>query len=115
MKVARLPSPSLPAVATLLALAALAATAAACDARANRAECGEMLDKYVDMMVASDVAAEDLPPSEARAAHDARKAKKRQDPSYRRVHDQCVAEVTRREYRCAMKAPNPETWQACID
>lgn len=107
MKARHLPHPP--------AIAALAIAAAACDARATRGECSEMLDKYVDMMVAGEVAALDLPPSEARAAHEAQKAKKKSDPSYRRVHDQCAAEVTRREYRCAMKAPNPETWQACID
>ena len=37
------------------------------------------------------------------------------DTRYVRVQQQCEAEITQREYRCAMKAPSPETWQACID
>lgn len=95
--------------------ASLAAGATACDSRPTPAECTSMLDKYVDMIVAGGVAAEDLSPPDALAAREARKAKKKADPTYRQVHEQCVAEISRREYRCAMKAPTPETWQACID
>jgi hypothetical protein len=31
------------------------------------------------------------------------------------VQTQCEREVTRSEYRCAMKSETPEKWQACID
>lgn len=87
---------------------------AACDARATRAQCNEMLDKYLNMVLASD-ADRDLSPAEQHAAVEARKAKKKEEPRYQRVQQQCEAEITQREYRCAMKAPNPEIWQACID
>ena len=77
----------------------LVVQAIACNGKVTRAQCSEMLDRYVDMTVAPE-------PERALRKGDAR---------YVRVQEQCEAEITRREYRCAMKAPSPETWQACID
>jgi hypothetical protein len=88
---------------------------AACNGKVTRAECTEMLDRYIDMTVAGEPGLQDLPAAEARAARDIKKAARKGDPRYARVQEQCEAEITRREYRCAMKAPSPETWQACID
>jgi hypothetical protein len=103
----------LPSVAVGAALATLG-----CNARATRAECTEMLDKYLDMTVGGELGTLELSQADsvaARAARADKKAQRKADPSYRRVQEQCEAEVSRREYRCAMKAPSPETWQACID
>jgi hypothetical protein len=71
----------------------------ACNGKVTRAECTQMLDHYIDMTAASEP----------------EKALRKGDPRYVRVQEQCEAEIARREYRCAMKAPSPETWQACID
>lgn len=102
--------------AVLLVPAALVAAAAvACNGKATRAECTQMIDRYVDMLVAADPALADLPPDEARAAREMKKALRKSEPAYRRVQDQCESEISKSEYRCAMKAPSPETWQACID
>ena len=92
-----------------------ALTALACNGKVTRAECSEMLDKYIDMTVSGEPAAGDLSAAEARAAREMKKALRKGDARYTRVQEQCEAEITRREYRCAMKAPSPETWQACID
>ncbi len=86
----------------------------ACNSRATRSQCNEMMDRYLDMVLATD-ADRDLSPEERHTAVEIRKAKKKSDPSYRRVQEQCETEITQREYRCAMKAPNPEIWQSCID
>lgn len=86
-----------------------------CNGKVTRAECTEMLDRYIDMTVAGEPGLADLPEAEARAARDIKKALRKGDTRYTRVQEQCEAEITRREYRCAMKAPSPETWQACID
>lgn len=103
-----------------LPLASLASLAAcnglvACNGKVTRAECTEMLDRYIDMTVAGEPGLADLPEAEARAARDMKKALRKGDSRYMRVQQQCEVEITRREYRCAMKAPSPETWQACID
>ena len=103
---------SLPVFA-MVGIAPLAALA--CNGKIARAECTEMLDRYIDMTVAGEPGLADLSAAEARAARDMKKALRKGDSSYVRVQEQCEAEITRREYRCAMKAPSPETWQACID
>lgn len=88
---------------------------AACNGKVTREQCTEMLDKYLDMTIAQEPSLADLDPAEARAAREMKKAIRRGEPSYKRVHDQCESEITKAEYRCAMKAPTPESWQACID
>lgn len=97
------------------ALWSLVPLALACDGKATREECTQMLDKYLDMDIAADAELANLPPAEARAAREVKKALRKEEPGYRRVHEQCEAEISKREFRCAMKAPTPETWQACID
>jgi hypothetical protein len=98
-------------LSALLTLAALPA----CNGKATRDQCTEMLDKYLDMTIAGDPSLADLPPAEANAAREMKRALRKNEPSYARVEKQCESEITKSEYRCAMKAPTPETWQACID
>lgn len=87
-----------------------------CKGRLTREECTQMLDKYLDMTIASEnEGSGELSPSELAAARAMKKALRRSDASFRRVQDQCEREVSRSEYRCAMKANTPENWQACID
>jgi hypothetical protein len=86
-----------------------------CNGKVTREQCGEMLDHYLDMTMESDPGLAELPPAEARAAREMKKALRKGEPSYARVESQCESEISKREYRCAMKAPTPETWQACID
>lgn len=74
-----------------------------------------MIDKYVDMLIAADQSLANLSPSEQHAAREMKKAIRIAEPGYKQVKEQCETEVTKSEYRCAMKAPTPEKWQACID
>lgn len=74
-----------------------------------------MLDRYIDMVISGDPELANLSATQAQAAREMKKAVKKSESSYRRVHDQCESEVTRREYTCAMEAKTPEGWQACID
>lgn len=113
MKRSRLALQYLAPAFTAATLATL--TLLGCNGKVTRAECTEMLDKYIDMTVAAEPDLADLPEAEARAARDMKKALRKSDAKTVRVQAQCEAEITRREYRCAMKAPSPETWQACID
>jgi hypothetical protein len=103
------------AFATFAAFGTFGTLALACDTKASRAECTEMLDKYVFMTAGGEGGFADLPAAEATAARRAELALRKSETRYARVQQQCEAEITRREYRCAMKAPSPETWQACID
>src|SRR3954470_9222270 len=106
---------SRPVRRALLSLPVVSFAALACNAKITRAECTDMLDRYIDMTVEGEPGFTELPPAEARAAREMKKALRKGEPSYKRVQEQCEVEISRREYRCAMKAPTPETWQACID
>jgi len=88
---------------------------AGCSPRATTAQCTEMLDRYLDMQLAAQPDTQDMPTDEARSTRDVRKARHKDELGYRSSLEQCEAEITRREYRCAMKATTPETWQSCID
>jgi hypothetical protein len=99
----------------LFPVASVALLALACNGKVSRAECGEMLDKYLEMTIAADPTLAGLAPNEAKAARDMKVAIRRGEPQYRRVQDQCEAEISKKEYRCAMKSDTPEKWQACID
>jgi hypothetical protein len=93
----------------------VAIAALACNGKATSAQCTEMLDRYLDMTIADDATMSNLGPEETRAAREMKKALRKAEPSYARVEGQCESEISRSEYRCAMKASTPETWQACID
>ena len=99
----------------LVALALVSIVLCACNGKATKAQCGEMLDKYLDMTIAADPSLADLTPSQQNAAREMKKALRKSEPSYAKVANQCETEVSTNEYRCAMKSPTPETWQACID
>ena len=105
------------AARSIAALPFLVASLTGCDSRVTHAQCTEMIDKYLDMVLFDHggPSLEGRPPEEIRAEIDARKIRAKQEPRHVKAIQQCEAEVSKREYRCAMKAPNPEIWQACID
>jgi hypothetical protein len=74
-----------------------------------------MLDRYIDMTIAGDPQLAALPPTQAKIARDMKKEVKKADASYRQVEERCEREVSRGEYNCAMKALNPNEWEACIE
>jgi hypothetical protein len=98
-----------------VAFVPIALLVAGCNGKVSRDECGEMLDKYLEMTISADPTLAGLAPNEAKAARDMKVAIRRGEPQYRRVQDQCEAEISKKEYRCAMKSDTPEKWQACID
>jgi hypothetical protein len=78
-------------------------------------ECTEMLDRYLDMTIAADPTLASLPPSQGKVARDMKRELKKGEKSFRQVEEQCQREVSRAEYNCAMKAPSPNEWEACIE
>ena len=78
-------------------------------------ECTQMLDHYVDMTIAADPKLASLPASQAAVVRDMKKEMKKGERSYARVQEQCQAEVSRKEYDCAMAAHTPNDWEACIE
>jgi hypothetical protein len=74
-----------------------------------------MLDRYLDMTIAADPTLATLPPAQERIARDMKRELKKGEKSYRQVEEQCLREVSRSEYNCAMSAPTPNEWEACIE
>jgi len=87
----------------------------ACNRKVTKSECTEMLDHYLDMVIAADPATRNLPPSQAAAVRDMKRAVKKAERSYAQVEAQCETEVSRSEYDCAKKANIPDEWEACIE
>jgi hypothetical protein len=102
-------------VAPLWLLGSLACLTSCRRGQPSPTECTEMLDRYLDMTIAADPTLASLPPSQEKIARDMKKEVKKGDKSYRQVEEQCQREVSRAEYDCAMKAPSPNDWEACIE
>jgi len=98
------------AVVALVVLVALG-----CNGRASKKDCEEMLDKYLDMVMAEDPGLDKLPPEQKKTVRDMKRAVRKAEPSYQKVFSQCEAEITKKEYRCAMAASNANVWESCID
>ena len=89
--------------------------ACGCQRQATRVECTEMLDRYLDMKIAGGPEIASLPPSQAHAVTEMRRAEKKATPGYAEKQAQCEKEVSRREHDCAMAAKEPNQWEACIE
>lgn len=88
------------------ALLSLAITG--CGKRLDDAECQQLLDRYVELLLR-----DDRPKSSAgevlRLQQDARN-KAQHDPAFL----QCTARVSRREFECAMSAPDANRLELCL-
>lgn len=99
----------------VLAVLALVLGSSACKGKLKPEECTEMLDRYVDMTIQGDPQLASLPVAQAAVVREMKKEVKKGEKSYRQVQEQCEAEVSRREYDCAMSAKTPNDWEACIE
>jgi len=88
---------------------------AACGGHATREECREILERYIDLSLETDPELQKLPPPQARAVRDMKRAVKLGEDSYQKVELRCEAEVTKKQLRCARDAHTADEWQACID
>ncbi len=86
-----------------------------CHRKVTRDDCTRMLDRYLDMVIAADPTTRNLPPAQATAVRDMKRAVKKAEKSYAQVETQCETQVSRSEYDCAMKANVPDEWEACIE
>lgn len=84
-------------------------SAAGDSAKASKAECSQLLDKYIELEVSTNPDLKGLG-SELKGIIDSAKQQARQQKS-----DPCdEQEVTRAQYTCAMAARTPDRWKACL-
>lgn len=90
------------------------ALAAACGRPPSEAECRAMLDRYVDMTIDQDPELERAGELERPALRAAKLEARKASPEYASSLARCPKEVSRSAHACAMKAPNPNEWEACL-
>lgn len=94
--------------AACLSLLACLPLVTGCQKRLTQAECYSLLDKYVELLVASD-RSDTTPPDRMKLKNEAR-AKADRDPAFA----ECSDRVSRREFDCAMQASNPDGLEQCL-
>ena len=104
----------LTAVAALATLAPLVPLAVGCAPRPDEAACRAMLDRYVEMSARGEPSLAGL--GESAAADRVRElvVNKRAQPVYARAVERCRSETSGGALACAMKAPTPNEWEACV-
>ena len=73
-------------------------------------DCTRMIDHYLEVVVTSDSRFADLGPEAGNMVRQVAA----QDPTYQKAQKDCVTDVTRPKYDCAMAARTPTRWQACV-
>jgi hypothetical protein len=101
--------------ACLVAAAFALVLASGCNRKVSAPECKEMLEKYLDMVIGGDPELAKLTEEQRKAVREVKKAVRMGEPAFAQVSTKCETEVTRKEYDCAMHAPSPDAWQACIE
>lgn len=79
-----------------------------CQKSLTQEECYSLLDKYVELLVATD-RPNTSPPDRLRLKNEAR-AKANRDPAFA----ECSDRVSRAEFECAMQASNPDGLEQCL-
>lgn len=91
-----------------LALGVAVAALAGCHKPVTKAECSQMLDHYVELLVKSqrpDAHGARILRLQAQARHEAAT-----DPNFA----SCTSQVSRSEWQCAMAAKNPDQLERCL-
>jgi hypothetical protein len=78
------------------------------------AECDAMLDRYLDMTEDDDPALAGLTGAPRSNVRSERIGQRRASMAYLDAERRCTEEVPKTAYDCAMKAPTPNDWEACL-
>jgi hypothetical protein len=92
-----------------LAVLAGATNVGACKAKASASQCDQLIDRYATLVVTeklADASAEQIQAEQARE-----KSAARGDDAFKN----CSSEVSQAEFACAMRAPNPDAFEKCLE
>jgi hypothetical protein len=93
-----------------LAVATLAVAASSgCKPKATSAQCDQLLDRYAELVVTErfiDAGAEQI-----RVEREREKSEARGDDAFKN----CSSEVSKTEFDCAMRAPNADAVEKCLE
>jgi hypothetical protein len=94
--------------ALLTSAAALLSVLVGCGRALSREECDQLLDRYVELLVRSDLP--DTKPEQVLQMQREARQKARRDPAFSR----CKDEVSRSAFECAMHAENADRLEQCL-
>ncbi len=98
------------ATASRLGLAALAtASITACKPKATPAQCDQLLDRYAMLVVTAKFT--DASAAQIDAERDREKSEARADEAFK----SCSSQVSQAEFECAMRAPNADAFEKCLE
>jgi hypothetical protein len=95
--------------ARAIATAAACALTGACSAHASAEECRTLLDRYVELLV------REQDPKASESTLEQQKLLTREKARTDASFASCPREVTSRELRCAMAAPNVDEFEKCLE
>jgi hypothetical protein len=90
------------------AAAALAALAA-CHPKVTASQCDELIDRYAELVVTERFA--DASSEQIKAERQREKREARADDAFKN----CSSEVSQAEFACAMRAPNADAFEKCLE
>lgn len=88
--------------------ACVACLGSGCSQPLQEAECFDLLDKYVELIIQSD--SPEAPPSEMLKLKQEARLKAARDPAFA----ECKDRVSRTQFQCAMRASNPDGLEQCL-
>lgn len=90
-------------------LLACAALLGACKAKASASQCDQLVDRYATLVVTEKFA--DASAAQIQTEQTREKSAARGDDAFKN----CSSEVSQAEFECAMRAPNPDTFEKCLE
>jgi hypothetical protein len=92
-----------------LALVVAASAAAACKPKASASQCDQLLDRYASLVVTAKFP--DASTAQIQAERDREKSEARGDDAFKN----CSSQVSQTEFECAMRAPNADAFEKCLE
>ncbi len=78
-------------------------------------ECTRMLDRYVAQKLLMDPVIGARPEREKHEYVGSVVRENHERATYRTRHGECLRDVSRRQFQCAIDALSPDGWEACLD
>jgi hypothetical protein len=97
------------AATALLALLAGAGAGASCKPKVSVAQCDQLLDRYAMLVVTAKL------PDASTAVIDAEREREKTEARGDDAFKNCSSQVSQAEFDCAMRAPNADAFEKCLE
>ena len=91
------------------ALLVMLMAVAGCRPKATATQCDQLIDRYAQLVVTEKFP--DASPEQVESERDREKREARGDDAFKN----CSSEVSQTEFACAMRAPNADAFEKCLE